>query len=347
LVNNLEFLGFSKPMALAMVEALKVNPYPNPRVGATLVDKHGGVKAISNHSKKGQNHAELNIFKQVEVSDSDTLYVTLEPCFHSDTSPSCALEIIKSGIKNVVIGDLDFDKRTNGKSLTLLKDNNISVKMESNANNVINPYYHTMHTQDRNIHYLLKIGMSKNEFITDNTSDSKYITNKISLNIAHYLRASADCIVIGKNTLVNDNPKLNIRINELTDLDHRPLPIVLWGEKTELLEASMKKFPNFTFLSEMHSFDNNVNCSTKSLDNVEEYLLDMNFRNIFIEGGRTVIDSFLSNNKIDSIYEFKSSISIKNGMSIGETYKENIKNHFLTRSEYQLNDNFLTTYTKN
>ena len=67
MVNNLEFLGFSKPMALAMVEALKVNPYPNPRVGATLVDKHGGVKAISNHSKKGQNHAELNIFKQAAV----------------------------------------------------------------------------------------------------------------------------------------------------------------------------------------------------------------------------------------------------------------------------------------
>lgn len=347
MVNNLEFLGFSKPMALAMVEALKVNPYPNPRVGATLVDKYGNVKAISNHSKKGHNHAELNIFNQVEVSDSDTLYVTLEPCFHSDTSPSCALEIIKRGIKNVVIGDLDLDKRTNGKSFSLLQDNDISIQMESNANNVINPYYHTLHTQNRNIHYLLKIGMSKNEFITDDTSVSKYLTNKISLNIAHYLRASADCIVIGKNTLINDNPKLNIRINELTHLNNSPLPIVLWGEKTELLESSMKKFPNFTFLSEMHSFDNNVNCSTKSLDNVEEYLLDMNFRNIFIEGGRTVIDSFFRNNKIDSVYEFKSSSSINNGMFIGDTYKDNINNHFLTRSKYALNDNFLTTYTKN
>ena len=96
-------------MSIAIAEALKVNPYPNPRVGAVLTDKKGKIKAISKHVKKGSNHAEINIFEQVKPESSDVLYITLEPCFHSDTSPSCASEIIKQGIKHVVIGDIDLD----------------------------------------------------------------------------------------------------------------------------------------------------------------------------------------------------------------------------------------------
>ena len=198
LVNNFKYLGFSEPMALAMVEALKVNPYPNPRVGALLIDEQGNVKAAANHKQKGSNHAEINIFEQVQVEETDILYVTLEPCFHSDTSPSCAIEIINQGVKNIVIGDIDLDIRTNGKSVSLLKDNNISVQIESNANNILNPYYENTHKKLKDIHYLLKIGMSKNDYITNDASDSRYITNEISLSVVHYLRATADCIVIGK-----------------------------------------------------------------------------------------------------------------------------------------------------
>ena len=54
MVNNIEYLGFSQPMALAIAEALKVNPYPTPRVGAVLTDKTGNIKAISNHVRKGK-----------------------------------------------------------------------------------------------------------------------------------------------------------------------------------------------------------------------------------------------------------------------------------------------------
>ena len=57
----------------------------------------------------------LIYLNQVEVEETDTLYVTLEPCFHNDTSPSCAVEIIKQGVKNIVIGDIDLDIRTNGR----------------------------------------------------------------------------------------------------------------------------------------------------------------------------------------------------------------------------------------
>lgn len=334
-------------MALAIAEALKVNPYPNPRVGAVLTDKSGNIKAIANHVKKGNNHAEINIFEQVDAEESDTLYITLEPCFHSDSSPSCAKAIIEQGIRKVVIGDIDLDQRTNGKSISLLKDNNISVEIEPNANNILNPYYQNIHAESRDIHYLLKVGMSENGYITNHSSESKYITNEISLNIVHYLRATADCIVIGKNTLLNDKPKLDVRLDEIENSDLNPYPIVLWGSSTTLLNEAMKQYPNFTFLSSQPSNENNVNCFTDSLNEVEEYLKDRNFRNIFIEGGREIINSYINEDKIDSIYEFKSSFSIQDGMYIGSAYNQHLDNRFTIRSKYQLMDNFLTTYTKN
>ena len=93
-------------MTVAIIEALKANPHPNPRVGAVLTDQHGQIKAVSNHLKKGSNHAEMNLFDLVNPSQHDILYVTLEPCFHSDTSPSCATEIINRGIKKSLLATI-------------------------------------------------------------------------------------------------------------------------------------------------------------------------------------------------------------------------------------------------
>lgn len=346
MVNDLQYLGFSQPMSIAIAEALKVNPYPNPRVGAVLTDKKGKIKAISKHVKKGSNHAEINIFEQVKPESSDVLYITLEPCFHSDTSPSCASEIIKQGIKHVVIGDIDLDIRTNGKSVQMLKAKNITVRIEKNANNLLNPHYKNLHSNLKEINYLLKIGISKNNFITDNSSKSKYITNEVSLKLSHFLRASADCIVIGKNTLLSDKPKLNVRLQEIKNSKHIPAPIVLWGRSSKNLSEAQREFPNFTFLSDSPTQDNNIKCSTYSIDEIESFFLNKNFRNVFIEGGNSVIDLFLKQNKIDTIYEFRSQKNIDSGLKISQAYLDNVKNDFSISNEYQLLDNSLTTYTK-
>jgi diaminohydroxyphosphoribosylaminopyrimidine deaminase/5-amino-6-(5-phosphoribosylamino)uracil reductase len=345
--NNLQKLGFSKPMTVALIEALKANPYPNPRVGAVLTDEHGEIKAVSNHLKKGSNHAEINLFHTVKPSENDILYITLEPCFHSDTSPSCATEIINLGIKKVIIGGIDDDKRTKGKSVELLKKNNVSVINEGNVNNFINPYYSNFHRYSKKINYLLKVGLSNNGYLFDSSQDSKYITNDISLNISHYLRASADCIIIGKNTLLKDNPKLNVRLDDLKNLQAQPAPIVMWGKSSDNLLKALNTYQNFTFLSDMPSHNNNVQCNTNSLKEVEEYFLEKQFRNIFIEGGKSIIDSFLEKDMIDQIYEFRSSSDVKEGLNIGKKYQEQINSNFKIVEKHNLKDNSLTTYTKN
>ena len=123
LANPLNFLEYPNSMFLAVVEALKTETFPNPKVGAVLIDKNNKLKASGHHKGKGTNHAEIEILNNSNVESTDTLFVTLEPCFHTDTSPSCADEILKTDIKNIVIGDIDHDIRTCGKSIEKLKTN--------------------------------------------------------------------------------------------------------------------------------------------------------------------------------------------------------------------------------
>ena len=91
-------------MYLAVIEALKFNAFPNPKVGAVLVDKDNQIKTMGHHRGKGTNHAEIEIIKNSRIDADDTLFVTLEPCLHTDTSPSCADELLKTNLKNIVVG---------------------------------------------------------------------------------------------------------------------------------------------------------------------------------------------------------------------------------------------------
>ena len=110
-------------MIEAIKFALRYDPSPNPRVGAVLVDKNNKIKKITAHKEKDKDHAEYNLFKNSDISENDTLYVTLEPCFHDDTSPSCANAVLETNVQNIVVGYIDRDERTNGKGIELLKNN--------------------------------------------------------------------------------------------------------------------------------------------------------------------------------------------------------------------------------
>ena len=78
-----------------------------------------------------------------------------------------------------------------------------------------------------------------------------------------------------------------------------------------------------------------------------QYFLEKQFRNIFIEGGKSIIDSFLEKDMIDQIYEFRSSSDVKEGLNIGKKYQKQINSNFKIVEKHNLKDNSLTTYTKN
>ena len=95
-------------------------------------------------------------------------------------------------------------------------------------NNFVNPNYNKNNYGDNSITYIGKIATSNDNKIFDYSNSSKYITNSESLDFTHLLRSTVDAILIGKNTLITDNPQLNIRLNPLSHIDI--YKYVLWGK---------------------------------------------------------------------------------------------------------------------
>ena len=104
--------------------------YPNPNVGALLF-YDGKIISEGFTKEHGKSHAEINVIKKVddiEVLKKSTLYVTLEPCSHHGKTPPCCEAIYNKNIKKVVIGTNDPNKLVNGKGISFLRNNNVSVK---------------------------------------------------------------------------------------------------------------------------------------------------------------------------------------------------------------------------
>ena len=331
MVNILESINFSKGMSVAMIAALQNNPHPNPKVGAALFDATGKLKLVTTHKKKGENHAEIDILNN-NIDSTDTLYVTLEPCFHHDTSPSCAKKLANSSIKNIIIGDIDSDPRTNGKGYNHLIESGINVKIEKGVNEFINPYYKHILNQDLPI-YSGKLGLSNNNFIYDSNSQNKYITNKLSLKITHLLRGIYDAILIGKNTLLIDKPLLTIRSEYLKNSNNNPLKIVLWGSEVPKDILNDNNYDDFIFID------------TKDVNVIDELINNMNCKSVLVEGGREIHNFFIDNNKYSYFYEFKSKDHIKEGLNIGQKYNDFINNKMNLSNKFLLQDNEFRTYT--
>jgi len=107
-----------KFMRLALEEAAKANPSPNPKVGAVIV-KNGQILSVGHHVQAGMPHAEIEAMKNLKPSElqGSTLYVTLEPCSHYGRTPPCTNAIIKNKIVRVVFGAHDVNPKVQGQKV--------------------------------------------------------------------------------------------------------------------------------------------------------------------------------------------------------------------------------------
>ncbi len=199
-------------MDLAIKLALKGkgNTSPNPLVGA-LVVKHGRVIGRGFHAQAGLAHAEVVALDAAgEKAEGATLYVTLEPCSHFGRTPPCVARIIKSGVKEVVVGMLDPNPLNNGKGIETLKANKIKVKVGFLEEKLkrLNAVFIKYITK-RLPYIMVKVAESLDGRIATRTGDSKWITSDKSRALAHRLRRDFDAIMVGVNTVLRDNPRLD------------------------------------------------------------------------------------------------------------------------------------------
>lgn len=191
---------------------------PNPMVGAVIVHND---KIIGEgfHRRCGQGHAEVNAVASVtqpELLPNSTIYVTLEPCSHYGKTPPCAQLIIDKKIPRVVIGNLDPFEKVSGRGVKMLQDAGIEVihGILNEECRQLNAKFITAHTLHRPF-ITLKWAQSKDRFIdhirTKDTPLAAHFSTAITSTLVHKLRAFHDAIMVGSNTVINDNPGLDCR----------------------------------------------------------------------------------------------------------------------------------------
>jgi len=199
-------------MNLAMRLALKAKgkAYPNPMVGAVVV-KNGKILGKGFHERAGLSHAEVMALDEAgENAKAATLYVTLEPCAHFGRTPPCVDRIIGSRIKEVIVGMIDPNPINNGKGIAILKQCGIKVQagiLEDKLRRMNEVFI--KYITKRMPFITLKAAESLDGRIATRTGDSKWITSDKSREFAHCIRQDFDAIMVGVNTVLRDNPKLD------------------------------------------------------------------------------------------------------------------------------------------
>ncbi len=216
---------FFMKRALFLAQAGRGKAHPNPLVGAVVV-KGGKIIGEGAHERYGQSHAEVNaIFSCKTDPKNATLYVNLEPCAHFGKTPPCTDLILGSKIKRVVAAMKDPNRFVAGRGFRALKEAGIQVDcgvLEEDARELNRDYCHWI--THRTPYVIVKAAQSLDGKIATASGDSKWITGKKSRIFSHELRASSDAILVGVNTILKDDPRLDTR---LASIQRYPVKVVL------------------------------------------------------------------------------------------------------------------------
>jgi len=295
---------------------------PNPAVGCIIV-KDNKIIGHGYHKKFGGPHAEINALKSCKKSPAGaTMYITLEPCCHFGKTPPCTDAIIKAGIKKVVAAAKDPTSKVAGKGFKILKKAGIEIKTDicKNQAQILNaPFFKLAKTKIPWV--IIKWAQSKDGFLA-RTDKKLWITNAKSRKDVHKLRKKIQAILVGINTVLEDDPMLTARPN----IGKQPLRIVLDSRlkipaDCNLLKTA-KKMPVyiFTIVSKKIKVKGVETIKVgkyKNSVNLKAVLAELGKRNIqqlLVEGGEKVITSFLKQKLADEIIVYTSNEKLaKNG----------------------------------
>lgn len=293
---------------------------PNPLVGAVLV-RQGQVVGEGYHRFFGGAHAEIEALRQAGArARGATLYVNLEPCHHQGKTPPCTLALIRAGIKKVFCIQRDPHSVVNGTGLRFLRKNGIPVVIGGPRQTAgqLNAAFFTFHTKKRPL-VSLKFAASLDGKIATRTGDSRWITNERARVYARRLRSEHQAILVGVNTVLTDNPHLGARQRGHND----PLRIILDSRLRSPLSSEVFRDQNVLVVSTLRSsaarrkaFEKKgvqlhvMKSSHISLPVLMKELHRRHIISLFVEGGATVLGSFLDARLVDRVYAFQAPILI-------------------------------------
>lgn len=215
-------------MRIALEEARKAQPSPNPPVGAVVVGENGEIVAAAYHARAGEDHAEIAALKRAgDAARGGMLYVTLEPCNHQGRTPPCVDSILRAGVRRVVIGCLDPNPNVDGGGAARLEQSGIAVEVGvagPEARALIAPWakYITLGMP----YVSLKLALSLDGRIATRSGASKWVTGPEARAKVQELRAQHDAVAVGIGTALADDPRLTVRTPGLAEQGRTPTRVV-------------------------------------------------------------------------------------------------------------------------
>lgn len=298
--------------------------YPNPLVGSVIV-YDGKIIGEGWHKKAGEAHAEVNAIasvKDVDLLKKSTLYVNLEPCSHFGKTPPCADLIIKKQIPKVVIGTIDPFSKVCGNGIAKLKEAGIEVEvgfLEKECNE-LNKRFFTFH-QKKRPYIILKWAQTQDGFIAPlhkNENRPFWISNLLSRQLVHLWRTQEQALLVGTNTVLDDNPKLSVRevfgknpVRVVMDRELKiPTDFSVYDNsvKTIFITSKEKESHDENLVFEKIDFQSNV------IQQILDVLYKHQIQSVIIEGGSQLLQSFIQENLWDEARIFTSQISLKEGV---------------------------------
>ena len=317
--------------------------YPNPLVGSVIV--HDG-KIIGEgwHKKAGEPHAEVNAVNSVKdksLLKEATIYVSLEPCSHFGKTPPCCDLIIANAIPNVVIGTIDPFAKVAGNGVKKLIENGkkVTIGILEDECNELNKRFFTFHQKNRP-YIILKWAETADGFIAPLTKEEKapvWITNPYSRQLVHKWRTEEQAILVGTNTVLEDNPKLDARdfkgnnpirvvwdkSNKITEKFHvknQIIPTIFVTESKNLTEKENIYYKNTIF---------DILLAKKTLD----ILFKKNIQSVIVEGGSQTLQSFIDASLWDEARVFVSENNFNEGIIAPKLPKNRISTSLLIEKD--------------
>ena len=263
---------------------------PNPLVGCVIVDDNGQIIAEGRHEKYGEAHAEQNALKSAGINaKGKTLFVNLEPCNHYGKTPPCSKLIVEAGIKKVIIGTKDINKKAAG-GIEYLTFHGVEVEvgiLEDKCKKLNEIFFFSL--LHKRPFVAIKTATTLDGKIAASDNSSKWITSDKAREEVQRLRNKYDGILTTSKTVQIDNPSLTCRMEN----GRNPVRIIV--DRHNILTKDYKVF---------NDDGTKVLTFSGEIPELMTFLYEQNIKSVLVEAGGIFNGALLKANVVDKIYQF-------------------------------------------